>query len=201
MAYVMAADIVPAIGCVVSVKLWSCRRVVASHVRTNAAAGADLSRCSRMAAGACRPLLGSPEMGGHGSRGVRYPCGVDPGAQRVHLIHWLTRAAGVQSLKDATGHNHGHADQHSYGSCAFLGRLAASDDAAWLYGAVPLCYVSALKITWYLYMCRYMQCYVCRTKDICPNQRHRDHLQKEDNLSDGDNTPPSAPPLGPPDCG
>ena len=72
MAYVMAADIVPAIGCVVSVKLWSCRRVVASHVRTNAAAGADLSRCSRMAAGACRPLLGSPEMGGHGSRGVRF---------------------------------------------------------------------------------------------------------------------------------
>ena len=129
-----------------------------------------------------------------------YPRGVDPGAQRVHLIHWLLLPP-VCRAKDVIGCDHGHGDQRSYAACAFPGRFAACDAATWLCGALLLSYVNALEITWYLYMCRYMQCYVCLTEYLCPNQRHRNHLQKEDNLSDGDNTPPSAPPLAPPDCG
>ena len=38
-----------------------------------------------------------------------YPRGVDPGAQRVHLIHWLLLPP-VCRAKDAIGCDHGHGD-------------------------------------------------------------------------------------------
>ena len=99
----------------------------------------------------CGPILGvgrEPRPFGLGEREASQTHGAQAAHQAASTARSASRrCSAVCRGKNGTSHDHGRADQLSDAACAFPRRLAASDAATWLCGALPLSYVNALEIT------------------------------------------------------